>query len=50
MTSTSTPSEPHQQEEAQAYIRAYQEQPQTEEEFGWSDRVALEHLAELPWK
>ena len=38
------------QDEAQRYIRAYQEQPQTEEEFGWSDQVTLEHLAELPWK
>ena len=38
------------QEEAQRYIRAYQEQPQTEEEFGWSDQATLQHLAELPWK
>ena len=31
------------------WIQSYKEQPQTEEEFGWSDRVTLEHLKELPW-
>jgi Arc/MetJ-type ribon-helix-helix transcriptional regulator len=32
------------------YIRGYQEQPETEEEFGWSDQLALEALADLPWE
>lgn len=32
------------------YIRSYQEQPETEEEFGWSDQLALEALADLPWE
>jgi metal-responsive CopG/Arc/MetJ family transcriptional regulator len=32
------------------YIRAYREQPQTEEEFGWSDVAALEAFVELPWE
>ena len=31
------------------YINSYREQPQTEDEFGWSDEVAREHLAETPW-
>ena len=32
------------------YIRAYREQPQTEEEVGWSDEVSKEIFAELPWE
>lgn len=33
------------QEEIQQYLHGYAEQPQTEEEFGWSDEVALANLA-----
>ncbi len=32
------------------YIRGYHEQPQTEEECGWSDHVARAALAEVPWE
>ena len=38
------------QEEREQYIRAWREQPQTEEEFGWmTSPRTLEHLAETPW-
>ena len=32
------------------YIRAYQKQPQTEEEFGGSDVATEEALKDLPWE
>lgn len=32
------------------YVRGWREQPQTEEEFGWSDRVVAEAWAEDPWE
>lgn len=38
------------QEEIARYIRGYAEQPQTEDECGWSDHVAREALAEVPWE
>lgn len=31
------------------YVRGYRDQPQTEEEFGWSDQVIQEALAEVHW-
>jgi hypothetical protein len=37
-------------EEREQYVRAWREQPQTEEEFGWSNRVVSEAMAEEPWK
>ena len=38
-------------EEREQYIRAWREQPQTEEEFGWmTSPRTLEHLAEIPWE
>ena len=37
------------QEDVARYVQAYREQPQTEDEFGWSDQVTQEHLAEVPW-
>ena len=37
------------QRERVAYIRAYREQPQTNEEFGYSDLVSVASLAEVPW-
>jgi len=36
--------------DVERYVRGYLEEPQTEEEFGWSDRALLEHLEEVPWK
>lgn len=38
------------QEEREQYVRAWREQPQTEEEFGWSDRAVSEAMAEEPWE
>jgi metal-responsive CopG/Arc/MetJ family transcriptional regulator len=37
-------------EEREQYVRAWREQPQTEEEFGWSDRAVAEAMAEEPWE
>ena len=36
-------------EKVQQYVRGYREEPQTEEEFGWSDWALTEGLKELPW-
>ena len=36
--------------EDEQYIRAYREQPQTEDELGWVDQVALQIFAENPWE
>ena len=33
----------------QQYIRAYQEMPETEEEFGWLSDASRAVLAEYPW-
>jgi len=33
----------------QEWIRGYQKEPQTEEEFGWSDEVTVQALREVPW-
>jgi metal-responsive CopG/Arc/MetJ family transcriptional regulator len=35
------------QADIERYVRGWQEQPMTEEELGWSDRVARERLTEL---
>ncbi len=39
-------------EQVEQYRRGYAEQPQTEEEFGWAEALALEWAAEHPneWK
>jgi len=38
------------EEEREQYVRAWREQPQTEEEFGWMTHPGtLEHLTEIPW-
>lgn len=42
--------EVEEQEKIERYVRSYLDEPQTEEEFGWSDEVTRRHLAELPWK
>ena len=36
------------QQESEMYVRSYREQPQTDEEFGWSDEVTVKHLAKAP--
>jgi metal-responsive CopG/Arc/MetJ family transcriptional regulator len=36
------------QRDVERYIRGYREQPQTEEEFGWSDVATTERLSEIP--
>lgn len=38
------------QREIERYIQGYREQPQTEEEFGWSDHATQQGLAQAPWK
>lgn len=42
--------DPDDPEEVQRWIRVYQENPQTEEEFGWTSEAALRFFAEHPWK
>ena len=37
------------QQEIEQYVRGWREQPQTEEEFGWSDRAVVASMAEIPW-
>lgn len=36
------------QEDVERYLQGYRENPQTEEEFGWSDHATRERLVELP--
>jgi metal-responsive CopG/Arc/MetJ family transcriptional regulator len=38
--------EARRQEEIERFVRGYQAQPQTEEEFGWADVAALDFWAE----
>ncbi|HLB29397.1 MAG TPA: ribbon-helix-helix protein, CopG family [Dehalococcoidia bacterium] len=42
--------EAEEQEDVKRYIQGYRQQPQTEDEFGWSDYVTAQALAELPWE
>lgn len=42
--------EVEEQEKIETYVRSYLDDPQTEEEFGWSDDVTRRHMADLPWK
>ncbi|MGH2585904.1 MAG: CopG family ribbon-helix-helix protein [Dehalococcoidia bacterium] len=37
------------QGEIERYVEGYRKQPQTEEEFGWSDEVVIEQPAQDPW-
>jgi len=37
-------------EEREQWVRGWREQPQTEEEFGWSDRAVAEAMADEPWE
>lgn len=36
-------------EKVAQYIREYRAHPQTEDEVGWGDALAIEALKELPW-
>ena len=42
--------EAEEQEKIESYLKSYLDDPQTEEEFGWSDDVTRQHMADLPWK
>lgn len=42
--------EMEEREKDEQFIRAYTEQPQTEEEFGWQSAIALEALKQIEWK
>lgn len=37
-------------EQIEQYVRGYHEQPQTDEEFGWTDQIAVEQLRETVWR
>ena len=37
-------------DDVERWVQAYRKQPQTEDEVGWMEQVALEHLAEIPWE
>jgi hypothetical protein len=40
-----------QSEKVEQYVRGWREQPQTDEEFGWTtSAAALSHLGEIPWE
>lgn len=41
--------EAEQREKVEQYIREYREHPQTEDEVGWGDAIAIDALKELPW-
>ncbi|MGD9894831.1 MAG: ribbon-helix-helix protein, CopG family [Dehalococcoidia bacterium] len=43
-------SEEPQSKEIDRYLQGYREQPQTEEEFGWSDDVVKDSLAAAHWR
>jgi len=36
--------------EIDRYLQGYREQPQTEEEFGWSDDAMKDSLPATPWR
>lgn len=38
------------QQAIERYVQGYREQPQTDEEFGWSDRVTEQRLAKVDWR
>lgn len=43
--------EQEEREQVEQFIRAWTEQPETEEELGWlTDPRTLEHLKEAPWE
>jgi metal-responsive CopG/Arc/MetJ family transcriptional regulator len=41
--------ETEQEADVRRYIRGWQENPQTSEEFGWAEQVSLGALTQLPW-
>lgn len=38
------------QENIERYIRGYREDPQTQDEFGWSDEAVRQGRPDVPWK
>ncbi len=43
--------EQEEREQVEQFVRAWKEQPETEEEFGWLTHPrTLEHLNEAPWE
>ena len=42
--------EADEQAQIERYIRGYQQAPQTEEEFGWTDEAARQNLSEVTWE
>lgn len=41
--------EAKERKDVERYVRAYTEQPQTEEEIGWITDVGARQLGEIPW-
>jgi metal-responsive CopG/Arc/MetJ family transcriptional regulator len=39
-----------QSKDVEHYLQGYREQPQTEEEFGWSDEAMKDSLSAAPWR
>ena len=37
-------------EQVEQFIRAWKEQPETEEEFGWLDHAVRQYATEEPWE
>ena len=42
--------EQEEREQVEQFIRAWKEQPETEEEFGWLDHAVRQYAAEEPWE
>ena len=42
--------EAKEQADIDRFIRAYKEQPQTEDELGWAEQATLEYWLEHPWR
>ena len=42
--------EREEREQVEQFIRAYREQPETEEEFGWLDGAVRQYSTEEPWE
>jgi len=42
--------EREEREQVQQFVRAYREQPETEEEFGWLDGAVRRYSTEEPWE
>lgn len=42
--------EREEREQVEQFVRAYREQPETEEEFGWLDGAVRQYSTEEPWE